>query len=216
MAEKILSRYDSTFVAAHKLAYLPELSFPLPPTNANESLFSILYTIIGLDLQGNTYWEFRDVRGNPSPNEPPPRWRRIVEYPRNTHYGEVKVPPQWHQWLRHLRQYPPTIKEQHAEVRRQQQIKYLAAQADARWEAKPRVMDPPKEEQGQQGQLPVDISESQVGAATKNDAGGEEQAQVVHSTPKSEKEDPWKKQRRAGPSEDWQPQAWAPPGASKR
>ncbi|KAF3770197.1 hypothetical protein M406DRAFT_354322 [Cryphonectria parasitica EP155] len=155
--------------------------------------------LVGLDLQGNTYWEFRDVRGDPRPGEPV-RWRRIVQYPRDTHYGEVKVSPQWHQWLRNMRERPPTLQEQHHEARRQAQMKYLAAEADARWEAKPRVMDAPAgEQQQQQQQQPVAALESRT----------------AQTAPDGRKEDPWKKHRRAGPSEDWQPQGWTPP-ASKR
>lgn len=175
----------------------------------------------GLDLQGNTYWEFREVRGDPRPGDPV-RWRRIVQYPRGTHYAEVKVPPQWHQWLRNMREAPPTIQEQHAEVRRQAQMKYLAAEADARWEAKPRVMDAPGGVTGQ----PVAPLESrgarhgeaaEDGEKTRRDAivSGEEQNSAAQNAPvrqsAAEKEDPWKKHPRAGPGEDWAPQAWVPP-----
>ncbi|ROW12758.1 hypothetical protein VMCG_00087 [Cytospora schulzeri] len=183
--------------------------------------------LIGLDLQGNTYWEFRDLRGDP--NDPRVRWRRIVEYPRNTHYGDVKVPPQWHQWLRYTREKPPSIQEQHADVRRQQQMKYLAAEADARWEAKPRYVDAPGQATGQ----PVAALESKAargtpsaekvqsaGGSTQKDAiaSGPEQEQSQQHVPKQQpaKEDPWKQHRRGGPSEGWQPNAWTPPPSSKR
>lgn len=114
------------------------------------------------------------------------------------------------------------------ELRRQQQMKQLAAQADARWEAKPKMMDaPPGESTGQQ---PVPALESRLSAraggaetgqaeVTRTDAiaSGEDQVQA-QERPKQkevEKEDPLKKHSRGGPSEDWQPQAWSPP-ASKR
>jgi NADH dehydrogenase [ubiquinone] 1 alpha subcomplex assembly factor 2 len=64
-----------------------------------------------------------------------------VRYPRGTHNGDVAVPPAWHQWLRHTRPDPPSLGEQQAEVARQERIRLLAAQADARWEAKPKVME---------------------------------------------------------------------------
>ncbi|PSR94381.1 hypothetical protein BD289DRAFT_363430 [Coniella lustricola] len=179
--------------------------------------------LVGLDLQGNTFWEFREARGDPRPGEPV-RWRRIVQYPRDTHYGEVKVSPQWHQWLRNTRERPPTIQEQHAEVHRQTRMKYLAAEADARWEAKPRLMDAPGEVNGQ----PVPTLESRIGgdaaaaaaAATARNSGpeaGSTRSDPVASPPKKrqEKEDPWKKHRSAGPSEAWQPQGWNP-NTSKR
>ncbi|KAG7290886.1 hypothetical protein NEMBOFW57_000891 [Staphylotrichum longicolle] len=69
------------------------------------------------------------------------RWRRIVRYPPRTHVADVAVPPAWHQWLRHTRQNPPTLAEQRAEVARRERMRLLAAQADARWEAKPKVME---------------------------------------------------------------------------
>lgn len=187
----------------------------------------------GLDLQGNTYWEFHDVRGDDPAGT---RWRRIVQYPRSTHYGDVKPSPQWHSWLRHLRESPPSIQEQHAEARRQHQIKYLAAQADARWEAKPRLVDAPGD--GETGQpVPalrgtsgrtmrgsdgesdgVDVrEETRTGAvAVAGVSPGEvQQGQMEEEPARKQKVDPWKHHRRAGPSEDWQPKAWTPP-PSKR
>ncbi|KAG8161769.1 hypothetical protein KVR01_008756 [Diaporthe batatas] len=166
--------------------------------------------LVGLDLQGNTYWEFRDVRGDPA--DPRTRWRRIVQYPRrDTHYGEVKVPPQWHQWLRHTRDAPPSIPEQHAEVRRQQQMRVLAAEADARWAAKPTLLDA-----GGQPAAPAlggggSSSMSMVGEGGSLEEGGA----AVPGEDAGKKEDPWGQSRRGGPSEDWQPQAWSPP-APKR
>lgn len=180
--------------------------------------------VTGLDLQGNTYWEFRDVRGDDRAG----KWRRIVQYPRNTHYGEVKVPPQWHQWLRHIRESPPSLQEQHLEVRRQAQMKYLAAEADARWEAKPRLTDAPAAA-GTAGQPVAALEERSAGREAEDDEGGEgrekgrdaiatgkEQEKAAQGNRRDmEKPDPGKQKRRAGPSEDWQPQAWTPP-ASKR
>ncbi|KAK4249912.1 hypothetical protein C7999DRAFT_29588 [Corynascus novoguineensis] len=106
--------------------------------------------LVGFDLSGNTYWEFLD-RGSrlhsPNPSRHPQtttqavRWRRIVRYPSGTHHSAVVVPPAWHQWLRHTRPAPPTLTEQRAEVARQERIRRLAAEADARWEAKPKVME---------------------------------------------------------------------------
>lgn len=203
--------------------------------NNNNTTFSTLplTTKTGLDLQGNTYWEFRDVRHGPAELA---RWRRIVQYPRSTHYGEVQVSPQWHQWLRHMRERPPSIQEQRAELQRQHQMKHLAAAADARWAAKPRMMeDAPAGATGQ----PVPALESTTAAgrrdgvvagveaeAKKEDeaiprkdavASGDKQddAQRKPGRKEVEKEDPWKRHTRAGPSENWQPQAWSPP-ASKR
>lgn len=96
----------------------------------------------------------------------------------------------WHQWLRHTRRDPPSLDEQKGDVVRQEQMKYLAAEADARWEAKPRVMEAPRTEL-QPKKLP-------------------EQQQA----PKEE--DPWAKAKAKGPGENWQPEAWDPTKASKK
>ncbi|KAH8673737.1 hypothetical protein BX600DRAFT_508976 [Xylariales sp. PMI_506] len=169
--------------------------------------------LVGLDLQGNTYWVFRDLRDESIPDSAV-RWRRIVHYPRSTHYSEVKVPPQWHQWLRHQREHPPTLSEQAEDITRQQRIKLLAAEADARWEAKPKVTDIPASERPPAplldvgGDLPRQQPQENVGKAAKSEES--------HSGKRSvgEKEDPWK--RASGPSETWQPESWNPTKARKR
>ncbi|KAL5094425.1 hypothetical protein Trisim1_007011 [Trichoderma cf. simile WF8] len=155
--------------------------------------------LIGFDLKGNTFWEFRNTRGTKESGE---RWRRIVSYPRSTHYSEVKVSPQWHQWLRHTRREPPTLEEQHEEVARQERMKYLAAEADARWEAKPRVMEAPREE------LPL----------AKERAPADEASAASPQTKKTEKtdeNDPWARAKAQGPGEKWQPTAWNPAAAKR-
>lgn len=77
--------------------------------------------------------------------------RRIVQYPRDTQYSDVtqKITPAWHQWLRHIRESPPSLTEQAQDLTRQAQLKVLAAQADARWEAKESFLDSPKMQQPQ-------------------------------------------------------------------
>lgn len=69
--------------------------------------------------------------------------RRIVQYPPATHYSEIKISPQWHQWLRHTRNEPPSLAEQSQDLVRQRNLKVLAAEADARWAAKPSFLDAP-------------------------------------------------------------------------
>ncbi|CAK7275337.1 hypothetical protein SEPCBS119000_006641 [Sporothrix epigloea] len=104
--------------------------------------------LAGRDLNGNTYWEFNDLRHSQSAimAEARPgdgiRMRRIVKYPRGTHPGAVMVSPQWHQWLRHVREDAPTVEEQQREVARQAQMRVLAARADARWAGAKRVDGP--------------------------------------------------------------------------
>ena len=161
----------------------------------------MLYTS-GLDLNGNTFWEFRDATGVGVG-----RWRRIMEQPKSVHYGDVRVSPQWHQWLRYTRQDPPTLEEQRQDVVRQSQMKMLAAEADARWAAKPSLIDAPGQEQGQP--RPALETESRKTSATQRgrtaiSAGPEKGFQ------EEKREDPFRHPR-GGPSEDWRPKAWSPP-----
>lgn len=75
--------------------------------------------------------------------------RRIVQYPSNTQYSDVQghISPAWHQWLRHTRNEPPSLTEQSQDLVRQRNLKILAAQADARWAAKPTYLDAPDKSQ---------------------------------------------------------------------
>ncbi|KAF1911498.1 hypothetical protein BDU57DRAFT_461806 [Ampelomyces quisqualis] len=99
--------------------------------------------LVGFDLQGNTFWEFKDQLHAL-------RNRRIAKYHRSTHYSEVNVSPSWMQWLRHTRFDPPTVAEQQQEIMRQERMKMLASQADARWASKPSALDSPDKQQPMQ------------------------------------------------------------------
>jgi NADH dehydrogenase [ubiquinone] 1 alpha subcomplex assembly factor 2 len=97
--------------------------------------------------------------------------------------------------------------EQTQDVARQQRIKLLAAEADARWDAKPSLSDMPGRERGQAlPALDTESTEPSPGWVAPGDA------EVWGRKEKVAKDDPWK--RASGPSENWQPQAWSP--ASKR
>ncbi|KAH8205735.1 hypothetical protein TruAng_000011 [Truncatella angustata] len=169
----------------------------------------------GLDLRGNTYWTFRDQRPDKHTPASALRWRRIVQYPRSTHLSDVAVPPQWHQWLRHQREHPPSLAEQSADVARQDRIRVLAAEADARWEAKPSLADMPG--RGEKSQpapaLDTDRTQPHIQAAGEraqpegHSDGGQSKTEV--------KDDPWKKAAGRGPSENWQPAAWTPTPSSR-
>ncbi|KAH7329149.1 hypothetical protein B0I35DRAFT_37380 [Stachybotrys elegans] len=165
--------------------------------------------LVGHDLQGNTYWEFRLTRN------PAERWRRIVEYPRSVHFSQVKVSPLWHQWLRYTRDTPPSIEEQKSNVAREARMKILAAEADARWEAKPRVMeDVGKPGVSQLGQ-PVPPLRSDTMAPREQDDARVAPGQAA--APKTEEaKDPWAKARAQGPGENWQPASWSPPAKGKK
>ncbi|KAK1251032.1 hypothetical protein MKX07_005587 [Trichoderma sp. CBMAI-0711] len=192
--------------------------------------------LIGFDLQGNTFWEFRHTRGAQDSAE---RWRRIVSYPRSTHLSQVKVSPQWHQWLRHARRDPPSLDEQRAEAVRQERIKLLAAQADARWEAKPRVMEDPRARAVPAPELELRAKERRGSPLVEDEEGvktAEGTAEAVgtsaepaqtNTTAPSEKprpktkampdvKDPWARATAHGPGENWQPAAWDPSAAKKR
>lgn len=189
--------------------------------------------LVGLDLQGNTYWEFRD-RGVDAKSLT--RWRRIVRFPsgRDHHPSEVQVPPAWHQWLRHTRATPPSLAEQRADVARQERMKVLAAEADARWAAKPSYLDSPtpaatarqpplvggsmleQQQQQEAKSLPGDTKEEhdkeREGTWKKMMKEQQQQTEGV-GTAKKEK-DPWKKAK--GQSEGWQPKGWTPSASPKR
>ncbi|CDK25533.1 unnamed protein product [Kuraishia capsulata CBS 1993] len=85
---------------------------------------------VGYDLSGNTYWEFtmdRNFQNLRRKIQPHHRKEFTVDYYKN-------IPPQWHQWLRFVRNNPPTIQELLADKHRQEAIKELAKRSDEKWE----------------------------------------------------------------------------------
>ncbi|KAI1187404.1 hypothetical protein F5B17DRAFT_430547 [Nemania serpens] len=185
---------------------------------------------VGQDPQGNTYYELRQPRGDAPQTAP---YRRLVHYPRSTPYSEVRVPPAWHQWLRHQRDSPPSMQEQVAELQRQARIKVLAAEADARWEAKPSLLDmPTKKEVGggptittittASGDAQVRAQEPERDQETREasrEARGEGEGRAPEQTTsqmETRSPDPWKRADRGAPGETWQPEAWKPAPARKR
>lgn len=190
----------------------------------------------GVDLKGNTYWELRDKRAAEIG-----RVRRMVKTPRTTHYGEVVVSPAWHQWLRHTRAEPPSVEEQTADLLRQERLKVLAAQADARWAAKPGYLDPP--EMGQAapplrsprrqedaarpaGSLAEDVRETtssgnrpdEEPGSSKKEAWGvsQEEEKEKMRTGRAPEADPWKQADTGNPGQNWQPEGWNPSASPKR
>ncbi|OAA38037.1 NADH:ubiquinone oxidoreductase, 17.2kDa subunit [Metarhizium rileyi] len=172
---------------------------------------------IGYDLQGNTYWEFRLAKPSPGTAPSDSRWRRIVHYPRSTHLSQVAVSPPWHQWLRHMRRDPPSLDEQKSDVARQQKMKYLAAEADARWEARPRVME---DDGGPAAAAAAALPREHDALPTKREPPREQgrrpEGDGGQAQRHSEDKDPWAKARSQGPGEAWQPTAWSPTAAKKR
>ncbi|KZF18977.1 hypothetical protein L228DRAFT_264099 [Xylona heveae TC161] len=170
--------------------------------------------LVGMDLAGNTYWEFKDHMNAQ-------RLRRIVHHSRRTHYSDVQVNPQWHQWLRHVRPTPPSIAEQEADLIRQTQIKQLAARADERWASLPSYADiHPQPQPAMQSQGSGASVLGGAATAQGEDKGGhsgvtgsEEKEQSRRST---KGKDSWEQaQKPSNPGQDWQPESWSP-SASKR
>jgi len=117
----------------------------------------------------------------------------------------------------------------------------LAAQADARWEAKPRVMEAPEdaaariapagpvaavgqEQQQKQQQKQQDAESEQQAARSEQQQPAEQETGsaavkgkgAAASPAAAPENDPWAKARAQGPSEKWQPAAWTPTAAKKR
>lgn len=118
----------------------------------------------------------------------------------------MKVTPQWHQWLRYTRDDPPTLEEQQGDVVRQARMKTLAAEADARWEAKPRYMDAPD---GATAAPRIAPEEQQSAPSQPEVASSTERAKKPNES-KEQTSDPWTQHKSKGPGEAWQPTAWDP------
>ncbi|OQV02305.1 hypothetical protein CLAIMM_07524 [Cladophialophora immunda] len=165
--------------------------------------------LVGQDLYGNTFWEFKDALNHN-------RWRRIVKGRRRatlSSLSDVQISPQWHQWLRQTRNDPPTLQEQAADMQRQAQLKINARLADERWAAKARYIEKPK----QTVTTPL---------LSGNPQQDRTRAEHIHSEePRSEKmsnsiesnTNQRKKSEATGsnPGANWAPDSWAP-GAAKR
>ncbi|KAJ5217110.1 hypothetical protein N7468_010118 [Penicillium chermesinum] len=166
--------------------------------------------LVGQDLSGNTFWEFKDALNAG-------RWRRIVKFHPKTHYSDVKVSPQWHQWLRYVRETPPSVAEQQQDIVRQVQMKELARLADERWASKPSFLDQPK---AQQSNPTIDAASQNQSNIAHDSAANVSKVENMPSapaartrsaepTPKKE-ENPWLKADARGPGEAWQPESWSP------
>lgn len=182
--------------------------------------------LVGLDLSGNTFWEFRDQL-----SADPNRMRRIVKGARKLHHSDVHISPQWHQWLRQTRLHPPTLEEQQMDVMRQVQLKENARLADARWAAKAKYIEKPKEKPRMTtgGNPEVGPGQETIsgGDAPKTEPAHKEgvrQAVTTNAEQKTGKEmpDPWEEERQrqkqtaSNPGGTWKPDSWTPGAARKR
>ncbi|KAK5108694.1 hypothetical protein LTR62_008099 [Meristemomyces frigidus] len=186
--------------------------------------------LVGSDLAGNTFWEFKDALvAN--------RWRRIVKYTNTPHYADVKISPQWHQWLRHTRHEAPSIQEQQHDVSRQAMMKKLAARADERWKSIPSYLDAPARQQPQPatelkdpgGYAPqtepenkqgVSSAVEDIGKVAKVAVEGKDGKEVDEGRFKGQTKErepsPWAQRPQGSPGEGWQPQTWTPGPAARR
>ncbi|KAL4972061.1 hypothetical protein BDW66DRAFT_144951 [Aspergillus desertorum] len=156
--------------------------------------------LVGHDLAGNTYWEFRD-RLNAG------RFRRILKPPSRTHYGDVEVSPQWHQWLRYVRAEPPSIQEQQEDLLRQQRIQLLADMQKKKWEAEQARLDAPTT---QQPGPATQTSDPTLNAASNTPKLGPKRQPNGQAQDKaSAKEDPFFRVKDAL-GEKWEPESWTP------
>lgn len=114
------------------------------------------------------------------------------------------------QWLRHTRAEAPTLQEQQADVIRQDRIKLLAAQADARWKSKASALDAPDKQQ------PVQMLESrdQGSGIRQMNVDEEDRGQAPHIPGVEEKEGPSSVQQKV--SETPVTEEQAPPVEKKR
>lgn len=124
---------------------------------------------------------------------------------------------QWHQWLRYVREHPPSLEEQQQDLIRQAQIKQLARLADERWASKPSFLDKPK---SQQPLPPTKSNQPSRKPTTENaqdtsaPAPSTSTPQPASAKPQTPKEDPWAKANPGNPGDTWQPESWTP--SSKR
>ncbi|POS83956.1 hypothetical protein EPUL_005331 [Erysiphe pulchra] len=75
--------------------------------------------------------------------------RRIIKYKQSVHNSDVQISPQWHQWLRHTRVDPPSLNELSQDILRQEKLKILAADFDAKWVNESKLLDRPSRRQDQ-------------------------------------------------------------------
>ncbi|KAJ5942106.1 hypothetical protein N7516_002274 [Penicillium verrucosum] len=171
--------------------------------------------LVGEDLAGNTFWEFKDVLNAA-------RFRRIVRFDPKTHLSDVQVTREFRcsamaPMAATCPGTPPSIQEQQQDLVRQAQIKQLARLADERWASKASFLDKPKT---QQSPPTTQINEATLNtpanaAPTQQTPVSTTSPETAPAAPKTQKvENPWTKAKKANPGEEWQPEAWSP--SSKR
>ncbi|KAL2870519.1 uncharacterized protein BJX67DRAFT_345965 [Aspergillus lucknowensis] len=166
--------------------------------------------LVGYDLAGNTYWEFKDTLNAG-------RFRRIVKPRPRTHHGDLEVSPQWHQWLRYVRPEPPSIKEQRDDIQRRERILLLAEMQRKRWEADQLQLDTPET---QQPRPATRTSDPTVSARTETvsramDVDASQAKAPNHVGASTAKEDLFFRPKDV-PGKKWQPESWIPTPSKRR
>ncbi|KAK9453714.1 hypothetical protein V1511DRAFT_512594 [Dipodascopsis uninucleata] len=147
---------------------------------------------MGHDLDGNTFWEFSNAN---SPERP----RRIVQLKSTSgSYVDYKLPPQWSQWLRHVRRDPPTIEELQQEQARLAFLKHRIAAAEQRWKSVPLKTSSVSKDEVMVGA--TDTSTSQPESRTKKQDSSNVKSQYTYK-----KMYTFKKRS----SDEFEPQAWS-------
>ncbi|KAF2744635.1 hypothetical protein M011DRAFT_470235 [Sporormia fimetaria CBS 119925] len=182
--------------------------------------------LVGFDLKGNTFYEFRDPLPQATLSNTPLRNRRILQPRQFTHHSDVKIAPQWQQWLRHTRIEPPTLQELQMDVARQEQIKVLAARADERWQNAKRIESGEDQRRIGEGaatgegvaEVRTEVGEQPSGADRMRQDEGEPApvAPAKKSKTKKDAEAPWNQGSKGNPGDAFQPEGWTPAPARRK
>lgn len=162
--------------------------------------------LAGTDLANNKYYYFRPTL---SSTFRPRRLLQPAPSSSNSHsstqigrgdggrlasFADIKIPVQWHQWLRYTREDPPSVEELVMDEQRKERMTLLAEQANRRWEEQGRIAS------GNNG----------ANAAGQNLIGegrGEKKEDA-------KSKEAWQRRERGAPGEGWQPEAWSPSGTT--
>jgi NADH dehydrogenase [ubiquinone] 1 alpha subcomplex assembly factor 2 len=101
------------------------------------------------------------------------------------------------------------MEEQRDDVTRQVRMKQLAAAADARWEAKPRLVEDPSGAHALPHAAPKQTDSAAGNGSAHRTAESTEETDDAKISNES-RPDPWAQHRSHGPGEKWQPSAWNP------
>ena len=125
------------------------------------------------------------------------------------------------QWLRHTRYEAPTLNEQHLDIKRQAQIKQLAAQADARWAAQASYLQVPTPAPALEAGAIDSTSQEDISGeegvlqklVAKSDQTIQEVAENLQNTyqpSRTKKEVKWEDLRLGKNANEPQPESWIP------